>query len=139
MPRSVNTKITARAQAKSIWDIAAHYTAAFKANIADLNIRQPTRWSVATDHIAEMIDFAEKIVSLLIAEREGTAILGPILHEALESQGLEFGARQIYHRLLNGEPVFPCVQKLLLVQIAFAFSGSGGGGGELVVPQVPAG
>jgi cell division protein ZipA len=49
---------------------------------------------------------SEKIVSLLIAEREGTAILGPILHQALESQGLEFGARQIYHRLLNGEPVF---------------------------------
>ncbi|NYT39992.1 cysteine--tRNA ligase [Sphingomonas sp. R-74633] len=51
----------ARSQAKSIWDIAAHYTAAFKQNIADLNIRQPSRWSVATDHIAEMIDFAEKI------------------------------------------------------------------------------
>jgi cysteinyl-tRNA synthetase len=51
----------ARAQAKSIWDIAAHYTAAFKQNITDLNIRQPSRWSVATDHIAEMIDFAEKI------------------------------------------------------------------------------
>jgi len=51
----------ARAQAKSIWDIAAHYTAAFKQNIADLNIRTPSRWSVATDHIAEMIDFAAKI------------------------------------------------------------------------------
>ncbi|MET0309050.1 MAG: cysteine--tRNA ligase [Sphingomonas sp.] len=51
----------ARAQAKSIWDIAAHYTAAFKQNIADLNIREPSRWSVATDHIAEMIDFAKKI------------------------------------------------------------------------------
>jgi len=51
----------ARAQAKSIWDIAAHYTAAFKQNIADLNIRQPSRWSVATDHIAEMVDFATKI------------------------------------------------------------------------------
>lgn len=51
----------ARAQAKSIWDIAAHYTAAFKQNIADLNIRQPSRWSVATDHIAEMIDFAKQI------------------------------------------------------------------------------
>ena len=51
----------ARAQAKSIWDIAAHYTAAFKANIADLNIREPSRWSVATDHIPEMIDFAKKI------------------------------------------------------------------------------
>jgi cysteinyl-tRNA synthetase len=51
----------ARAQAKSIWDIAAHYTAAFKANIRDLGIREPTRWAVATDHIEEMIAFAEKI------------------------------------------------------------------------------
>ncbi|MBB5709110.1 cysteine--tRNA ligase [Sphingomonas xinjiangensis] len=51
----------ARAQAKSIWDIAAHYTAAFKQNLKDLNIREPSRWSVATDHIAEMIAFAEKI------------------------------------------------------------------------------
>ncbi len=51
----------ARAQAKSIWDIAAHYTAAFKKNVADLNIRAPSRWSVATDHLAEMIEFAEKI------------------------------------------------------------------------------
>jgi cysteinyl-tRNA synthetase len=51
----------AKAQAKSIWDIAAHYTQAFKQNIADLNIRQPSRWSVATDHIEEMLDFAKKI------------------------------------------------------------------------------
>jgi|SRR5581483_1084652 len=49
---------------------------------------------------------SEKIVSLLIAEREGTAILGPKIHDALEQQGLQYGARQIYHRLLNGEPVF---------------------------------
>ncbi len=51
----------ARAQAKSIWDIAAHYTAAFKQNIADLNIAEPNKWSVATDHIQQMIAFAEKI------------------------------------------------------------------------------
>ncbi|HEX8302348.1 cysteine--tRNA ligase [Sphingomonas sp.] len=51
----------ARAQARSIWEIAAHYTDAFKANIRDLNIREPSRWSVATDHIAEMIDFAKQI------------------------------------------------------------------------------
>lgn len=51
----------ARAQAKSIWDIAAHYTHAFKANIRDLNIREPRIWSVATDHIVEMIDFAKAI------------------------------------------------------------------------------
>ena len=51
----------ARAQATSIWDIAAHYTAAFKQNLADLNIRAPSRWSVATDHIGDMIAFAEAI------------------------------------------------------------------------------
>ncbi|GAA4777715.1 cysteine--tRNA ligase [Stakelama sediminis] len=51
----------ARAKQQSIWDIAAHYTAAFKQNIRDLNIREPSRWSVATDHIAEMIDFAKQI------------------------------------------------------------------------------
>ncbi|MBN8816737.1 MAG: cysteine--tRNA ligase [Sphingomonas sp.] len=53
----------AKASAKSIWDIAAHYTAAFKQNLRDLNIREPSRWSVATDHIAEMIAFGEKIAT----------------------------------------------------------------------------
>lgn len=48
----------------------------------------------------------QKIVSLLIAEREGTQIQGVELHQALAAQGLEYGARQIYHRLANGEPVF---------------------------------
>ena len=48
----------------------------------------------------------QKIVSLLIAEREGVQIQGPELHAALESVGLEFGARQIYHRLSGGEAVF---------------------------------
>jgi cysteinyl-tRNA synthetase len=51
----------ARAQAMSIWDVAAHYTAAFKQNIRDLNIAEPSKWSVATDHIQQMIAFAEKI------------------------------------------------------------------------------
>lgn len=51
----------ARAQAMSIWDVAAHYTAAFKQNIRDLNIVEPSKWSVATDHIEPMIAFAEKI------------------------------------------------------------------------------
>lgn len=51
----------ARAQAKSIWDIAAHYTEAFKRNLADLNIRPPSLWSVATDHITEMVEFATDI------------------------------------------------------------------------------
>ena len=53
-------KAAAREQ-RSIWEIAAHYTEAFKRDVARLNIVEPSRWSVATDHIAEMIAFAEKI------------------------------------------------------------------------------
>lgn len=48
----------------------------------------------------------QKIVSLLIAQREGQAILGHDLHEALEAQRLEYGARQIYHRLRGADAVF---------------------------------
>ena len=51
----------AKAGGQSIWDIAAHYTAAFKADVAALNIRAPARWSVATDFVPAMIAFAERI------------------------------------------------------------------------------
>jgi len=46
---------------RSIWEIAAHYTQAFKADVKALNIREPARWSVATDYIDEMIAFAQGI------------------------------------------------------------------------------
>jgi len=48
----------------------------------------------------------DKIIALLIAEREGAHIDGPRLHQALQRQRLEYGARQIYHRLYQGEVVF---------------------------------
>ncbi|MEG8016074.1 cysteine--tRNA ligase [Sphingomonas sp. 22R3R2A-7] len=51
----------ARATGQDIWAIARHYTEAFKRNLADLHIRTPTRFPLATDHIAEMIAFAEAI------------------------------------------------------------------------------
>jgi cysteinyl-tRNA synthetase len=51
----------AAAQAKSIWEIAAHYTAAFKEDVARLNIAPPAEWTVATDHIPQMIEFAQRI------------------------------------------------------------------------------
>lgn len=44
----------------------------------------------------------ELIIALLIAEREGTAIFGTKLHAALKQQGLQYGARQIYHRMDRG-------------------------------------
>ncbi len=47
--------------ARSIWDIARHYTEAFWSDVKALNIRQPTKWSVATDYVPAMIEFAQKI------------------------------------------------------------------------------
>lgn len=51
----------AAAQSKSIWEIAAHYTDAFKQDVARLNITTTTEWTVATDHIPQMIEFAKAI------------------------------------------------------------------------------
>ena len=54
-------ELAANRAGKTIWDIAAFYTAAFKRDLAHLNIREPTLWSVATDHIQDMIAFARAI------------------------------------------------------------------------------
>ncbi|WP_221792735.1 cysteine--tRNA ligase [Aquisediminimonas sediminicola] len=51
----------AKKTGKSIWDIAAFYTDAFKQDIHRLNIKDPSRWSVATEHVDDMIHYAEKI------------------------------------------------------------------------------
>jgi cysteinyl-tRNA synthetase len=51
----------AKERAQSIWDIARHYTEAFWADIAALNIRQPAQWSIATQYVPAMIEFARSI------------------------------------------------------------------------------
>jgi len=51
----------ARAEARSIWDIAEHYKQAYWADIRALNIRQPAKWTVATDYVPQMIEFARGI------------------------------------------------------------------------------
>lgn len=51
----------AAANAQSIWDIAKHYTQAYWDDIKALNIRQPAKWSIATDYVPQMIDFAKSI------------------------------------------------------------------------------
>lgn len=48
-------------KAQSIWDIAKHYTEAYWADVKALNIRQPAKWSIATDYIDEMLEFANSI------------------------------------------------------------------------------
>ncbi|MXO74453.1 cysteine--tRNA ligase [Altererythrobacter aerius] len=51
----------AAAGTRSIWDIARHYTQAFQADVRALNIREPAQWTVATDYVPHMIDFAKGI------------------------------------------------------------------------------
>lgn len=48
-------------KAQDIWQIAQHYTQAYWEDIKALNIRQPAHWSVATDYIEEMLEFAKTI------------------------------------------------------------------------------
>lgn len=55
---------------------------------------------------AEQKIVEQKIVAILIAEREGTAILGKKLHAALKQQTLVYGDRKIYHRLEMDQTLF---------------------------------
>lgn len=48
-------------RAQSIWDIAKHYTQAYWSDIKALNIREPAHWSIATDYIEDMLEFAKSI------------------------------------------------------------------------------
>jgi cysteinyl-tRNA synthetase len=48
-------------KAQSIWDIAEHYKQAYWADVKALNIRQPAQWTVATDYVVQMIEFARGI------------------------------------------------------------------------------
>ncbi len=48
-------------RAQSIWDIAEHYKQAYWADVRALNIRQPAAWTIATDYVPAMIEFAKGI------------------------------------------------------------------------------
>ncbi len=51
----------AASQGRTAWDIAAFYTAEFKRDLAWLNVRDPAKWTVATDYVPRMIEFAKRI------------------------------------------------------------------------------
>jgi cysteinyl-tRNA synthetase len=51
----------AKTSAQSIWDIAQHYTQAYWDDVKALNIRQPAHWSIATDYVPQMLEFAQSI------------------------------------------------------------------------------
>jgi cysteinyl-tRNA synthetase len=48
-------------RAQSIWEIARHYTEAYWADFKALNCTQPAHWSIATDYVPQMIEFAKSI------------------------------------------------------------------------------
>jgi cysteinyl-tRNA synthetase len=54
-------ELAARLERRSIWDIAEQYTAEFKADLARLRVVEPDVWCKATDHIPQMIAFAETL------------------------------------------------------------------------------
>lgn len=58
-------------RAQSIWDIARHYTEAYWADVKALNIRQPAHWSIATDYVPQMIEFAKAIAGKHCYELDG--------------------------------------------------------------------
>jgi cysteinyl-tRNA synthetase len=54
-------ELAARREHSSAWAIAERYTRDFKADIARLRIVEPDIWCNATDHIPQMISFAEAL------------------------------------------------------------------------------
>lgn len=52
-------ELAARREHRDAWEIAEHYTQAFKDDLERLRILEPEIWCRATDHIPQMIRFAE--------------------------------------------------------------------------------
>ena len=50
----------AKREGKSVWEIAEFYTKAFKKDLKDLNILEPSIWCKATDYIKEQIKLVKK-------------------------------------------------------------------------------
>ncbi len=59
----------AKRENKSVWEVAEHYTEAFKEDITKLNIKEPSVWTKATDYITEQIEIIEEL------ERKGFTYL----------------------------------------------------------------
>ena len=90
----------ARREGKSVWEIAEHYTEAFKADIAKLNIGEPDIWCKATDHIKEQIEqvktlekkgYTYRIADGLYFDTSRLADYGKLAR--LDTKSLKAGAR----------------------------------------------
>jgi len=92
-------------KAQSIWDIARHYTEAYWADVKALNIRQPAHWSIATDYVPQMIEFAKAIADKHCYELDS---------------GLYFNTKTVpdYGRLAREDDLLAEMQKLIQRQKA---------------------
>jgi len=93
-------EMSARRTGKSAWEVAEFYTAAFKEDMARLDISEPTIWCRATEHIQEQIDTVQCIEKNGYTYRTGDGIyfdtskLDDYGYLArLDVEGLQAGAR----------------------------------------------
>jgi len=54
-------EVAARREHKNAWEIAKRYTREFKADLGRLRIIEPDVWCKATEHVPQMIRFAERL------------------------------------------------------------------------------
>lgn len=76
-------ELSARRQKRSAFEIAELYTRVFKQNLLGLNIKPPSVWSKATDHIGEQITLIKKL------EKDG--------YTYLTSDGVYFDTSKVSH------------------------------------------
>ncbi len=93
-------EVGARRTGMTAWEMADHYTRAFEDDLARLNIKAPSRWCKATDHIDEQIAFIKDLENKGYTYRTSDGIyfdsrrLNGYGHLArLDVDGLKEGAR----------------------------------------------
>jgi cysteinyl-tRNA synthetase len=93
-------EVGSRRAGRSAWEIADYYTQAFKHDLTDLNILEPTLWCRATDHIREQIEMIRCIEAKSFTYRTSDGIHFDTSHLAdyghlarLDTSGLRAGAR----------------------------------------------
>lgn len=89
-----------RREGRTVWDVARHYTTAFKNDLERLNVQPPTIWAKATDHIPEMVDFARRLEEKVFAYTIPSGLYFDVSKmpgygslALLDAEGLREGAR----------------------------------------------
>jgi len=54
-------EVAAAREERTVWDLTAHYTALFKRDFSAVGCLTPERWTVATEFIPQMVEFAETL------------------------------------------------------------------------------